>query len=263
MIPLAGADFPNSNDQFRQALDDGLKMFGAPKGIVEMTGEFPHFSVLKIDLSGGRADADTQPPARHFQDQKPGVEIDRLEVSAAPFLCCDSPVIFHLTADGARLDFARDSREKIALVVKTARSGAIDGQIRHADLEKVVRTVAHAEAAKHGAKIDKVVLSFTSLGPRSLGFDAKITASMFMSTTIRVQGWMEIDDALNVNFSKLTCEASGMIGTMASGFIRPQLDKLQRQPIALAGYLLGGLKLRDLKIEAGDPLRAQATFAEA
>lgn len=263
MIPLSGSDFPKTRDEFRRALDDGLKWFGAPKGVVELSGEYPHFSGLKIDLSAGRVDASAKPPSLEFRDRTSGVEIDRLEISAAPLLCCDAPAIFHLHADGARLDFARDPVGKILLVPNTARGGDIDGSIRHADLEKLVRAVAHAEASKHGAKIDKVVLSFSSLGPRSLGFEAKITASMFMSTTIRVQGWLEIDNMFNLSFSRLTCEASGMIGTMASGFIRPQLERLQRQPIALASHLLGGLKLRDVNIDAGDPLRAQASFAEA
>ena len=72
---------------------------------------------------------------------------------------------------------------------------------------------------------------------------------------------MEIDDALNAIFSRLKCEASGMIGSMAAGFIRPQLVKLQERPFPLASLPLAGVKLRDLKIDAGDPLRLQAWFA--
>ena len=260
MLPLAGNDFPKSRDELQRAIDDGLKLYGAPKGVVGIEGSFPILDSLRIDLSGARIDTNTQRPSRDLREKQPGVETGRLEVSATPFLLCDAPVQFRLTADAARFDFARGADGRPVLVLNAARSGEIDAQIRRADLQTLVRALAHAAAAKHGATIEDVDLSLTTLGPRALGFEAKITASMFMKTTVQVTGWLEIDDALNAHFSKLTCEAGGMVGSMAAGFIRPQLVKLQSQPIPLANLPLGGVKLRDVKIDAGEPLRVQAWF---
>lgn len=262
MLPLAGDAFPKSNDELRQAIDEGLKLLGAPKGVVAIEGGFPNFSLLKIDLSGGHVGADTRPPARDIRDRQPGIEVARLEVAASPLLCCDAPVNFLLTASDARLDFARIADGKPVLVFNAAHGGEVDVQIRRADLQTLVHGIASAAAAKQGAKIEKVDVSLTTLGPRSVGFEAKVTASMFMSTTVHVTGWIEIDDALNANFSRVTCEASGMIGSMAAGFIRPHLMKLQEKPFPLASLPLGGLKVSDLKIDAGDPVRLQVWFGE-
>jgi hypothetical protein len=51
-----------------------------------------------------------------------------------------------------------------------------------------------------------------------------------------------------------------MIGSLASGFIKPYFDKIEQRPIALMALPLGAVKLRDISLEAGEALTLKAQF---
>jgi hypothetical protein len=52
-----------------------------------------------------------------------------------------------------------------------------------------------------------------------------------------------------------------MIGSLASGFIKPYFEKVEKQPIALMALPLGSVKLRDISLEAGETLTLRAQFS--
>src|SRR2546423_12999229 len=99
MFVLGGSAFPNSRDEFASALEQGLKVFGSPRGIAQLDGSaFPHFEKLKIDLTGGRVLPDTR-PSDGVGEKGSAVTITRFEVLAAPMQFEESGFHFHLSAD--------------------------------------------------------------------------------------------------------------------------------------------------------------------
>ncbi len=147
------------------------------------------------------------------------------------------------------------------LTPRRAADGALAVEMRHADLERLLRSVVAGLAAKQGGEVQNVQLQLTSRGPRDLAFRAEVTAKMlFMKAAVTLSGDASLDDALNLRLAHLDLARSGMAATLANTFLRPHLDRLQREPIALTMLSFGEVKLRDVEVEAGDSLRIRARF---
>ncbi len=82
-----------------------------------------------------------------------------------------------------------------------------------------------------------------------------------MKTTVTAAGQVDIDDSLNARISKATCDGSGVIGTLACGFIRPYIAKYEGRSISLMALPLGSVRLRDLTVEAGESLTIHARLS--
>jgi hypothetical protein len=262
MLPLAATDLPTSLEALADALESGLKKHGiTAKGVKVSGGTYPAVNELTLDLTGATVTRETRlPVAKANRDD--GVTVAHFSLKAAPLRLEKTPVRLTLEAHDTRLKFGQDEKKQAALVLTAAGKGEVEVQVQRGDVEELIRSMAAEAAAEHGVDIKDVRLAVATQGPRAVSFRAEVKAKMFvMSATITVSGEATIDDQLNARVSNLKCSGDGMIGNLASGFIKPYFDKIERNPIALMALPLGPVKLRDISLEAGEALTLSAKFS--
>ena len=119
-----------------------------------------------------------------------------------------------------KLDAILRRRHKAAAHRNACREGQIEISANVSELETAIAQLAKREAAEHGVTMEDVRLNFREAGPRALETEANVRArKMFLSTTIRITGRLEIDEQLTATISNLNCTGDGAIGSMACGFL--------------------------------------------
>ena len=83
---------------------------------------------------------------------------------------------------------------------------------------------------------------------------------MFLSADLKISGKAVIDEALNLQFSDLSCRGSGAIASLACGVIDPQLQKMQCREISLLALPLGEIRLRDVTVSIAERVTVAAEF---
>jgi hypothetical protein len=130
------------------------------------------------------------------------------------------------------------------------------------DLESAVAKLAQDAAGKQGVTIEDVRLTLHQLGPREVEAEASARArKMFFATTIKLAAKLAIDDELNATLSGLKCTGDGAIGSLACGFLNPHLQKLEGRSFALMALSLGEIRLRGVRLSAGDKLTVSGEFS--
>ncbi len=224
-------------------------------------GVFPRISTLRVDLTHARIDRAMRPLLAKSSSTV-GLQVEALEVTASPLHLEHLPAQLALRAHEVELDLSRDDAGRPLLALTRAANGSVKIEITREELEAAALQFAKEEAAPHGIEVKALRLTLTQTGPRSLQFQAEVTARAFiMKAKVTVTGEIEVDDQLQLRFSKLTGQGDGMIGTLANKFLRPRFDELERRPIALLSFAPAGLRVRDLRLEAGDKLRIEADFS--
>jgi hypothetical protein len=147
------------------------------------------------------------------------------------------------------------------LSVHRASNGHVAISIPAEDLETLAGEIARSEAGKQGVVIEDVLLNLTSRGPRSLGAELRVQArKLFLRTTIRIAGQLDIDDQLVAHLSGLSCNGEGAIGALVCGVLTPHLQRLQTRNFPLLALPLGEVKLRDIRLDADDGIKVTAEF---
>jgi hypothetical protein len=265
MFHLGAKEFPKTADDLRESLLAGLeKLFELPDrdGIVEVEGgKYPRVGRLAVDLSDAAADTNRKvaKPVATGKRQE-GVTADEVEVNGKPILIDEAALELALTASDVKLDFGKDRAGKPLLVLADARNGKVDARISKDDLEQLLTAKIAEKAEENGIRVEGAELELKSRGERSVSVDLRVKARKLVSAVIRVSGDIDIDDELTARLSNLGCEGEGMLGNMAVGFIRPHLARFEGYELPLMAFSLGDVKLRDLKIRAGDALRVSAKF---
>lgn len=152
--------------------------------------------------------------------------------------------------------------DKNLLTVARPSEGELEIAANVSDLNHAVTQLAQREAGKQGVAVEEVRLSFRELNRRSLDLEANVRAKkMFFTTTVRITGRLSIDPEFTATISNLNCAGEGAIGSMASGFLQPQLAKLNGRNFPFATLNLSGQTLRDIRVGAGDRLTVTAELA--
>ena len=261
MLPLAGSGFPADHEALKTALEAGLKKHGIAHKSLRVEGDtYPQIEKLELDLSGAEVTRETRLPVAK-SEVRHALTVANLKLTAKTLRLEKTPARLEIQATGAHFDFGYDSKKHSALILAGADKGDLLVQVQRADLEELLRTIATEAAAGHGVEVKSTRLELTTATPRTLTFRAEVKAKMFvMSATVTVSGEAEVDDQLNARLSKLTCSGDGMVGSVASGFIKPYFAKVENRPISLMALPLGTLKLRDISIAGGEALTLKASF---
>jgi len=262
MLTLGTRGLPATSSQLENALREGLAPFQAPKLAVEITGDFPRLDGLRIDLSGGRLPS-ALPPNRTSQGSvRQELSVEALDLRAQPLLYENARAHVEMHASGVQLQLrGGEGNEPAMLDLAGAKAGEFIFDIAHAELEALIKTIAQQAAQAHGVTIQRTNLQVESTGARSVKFRADVQAQkLFMQTTLTLRGALAVDDTLEARLSDLSCSGTGVIGSLASNFLQPYMLKLQGRAFPLASFALRGLRVRDVTLGAGDPLRVSATF---
>jgi hypothetical protein len=262
MLPLAGEDLPRSLDQFVTALRAGLGRHKVIAHDVRANGGWPAIEELSLDLTDAQLSRETPIP-RPTTKAEPGPSIRCLTIAATPLKFESVPVVFDLRANDARCGFARDSQHNASVQILQAKSGAVVLETKRSDLESFLEKLAAETLAKHGAEVKSTRLEFTNHGPRTLEFQARVKAKVFvMNAEIVVSGQLSVDDRLNLRAQQLTADGNGMIANVATGYLRPRFAEMEKRVFPLASFSLAEVQLRDVQVRGGETLRLEARFGE-
>ena len=261
MLPLAGEKFPASAAELIEALQAGLAARGfAPARVQVEAAAWPELEALTIDLSGARITRDVQLPEA-AQAGAEELRCARVEIVGAPLHFEGTPVRLRLEAKGVVFGCGRSALGELLLALRTATDGSVEIQIARTDLEAMLQRVAVVVAGGHGVEVKKTVLRLNAEHSRMLKVEAEVTAKMFvMSAAVKLAGEVAVDDTLRARLSHLRVSADGMVGAMVNSVARPFLEKWEDREFPLLAFSLGGLKLRDVRVEGGEALRLAAHF---
>jgi hypothetical protein len=264
MLPLSGKTFPCTSRRLVSALKRGLGAEGLDARSVEANGgEFPIIDSLLLDLSDASVTRDVRIPPTNPADGVGGIEAGKFELRAEPLYMEKAPFEVRIQASHAVFAFAGKPNHG-ALVLKDAREGSVSIAAAMKDLEALFHRLAVEAAEKQGAEVLATSVHLENQGPRSLTFRAEATAKMFfMTATLTLSGQLDVDAGLNARFSNLSLTGDGMIIKMASGFVRPKLDRLESRVIPLFAFSLGDLRLRHVEVSATKTLLIRAAFGSS
>jgi hypothetical protein len=263
MFPLFQKELPRNAQELAAALSTSLRraLNISRDPVVVREKSYPDLEEIAIDLTGATIRIDAPRPAPSDGKGEPAITAQRLSVIAQPVSAHGAAIDLALEADGIVLHQNRDADDNVVLLLHRAASGRVGVSIAHQDLETLIAELAKAESGRHGVVIEDVLLNLTSRNPRSLGAELRLQArKLFLRTTIRISGQLEIDDQLVAHISGLGCNGESTLGVLACGILAPHLQKLQARPFPLLTLSLGEIKLRDIKLQTDDGIRVTAEF---
>jgi len=250
MLPLAHSS-PRSAIELADALSRGFEAHGAAVTVV-CEGEWPELRRLHLDFV-----RITQPKQIARSDAKESLRIAEVEIEGHPLLIEDIPVEL-----SARLDGVRAGIKDEQLILLGATEGAVHLSAKRTDIENGLRKVLTRLAQARGAAIKDVQLEVHTPTEHTLEFSVRATAKVFIATTtLTVRGRVAIDDSLTAHVVKLTAEGEGMMASLAQGFLAPHLATWQDRRIPLTDYSAAGMRVRNLRVTAGDVVRLDAELA--
>jgi hypothetical protein len=266
MFPLQTANFPSNSADLARLLNKSLRdLFDLARDPVEVRDvSYPHLAELIVCLDGAQLRG--QPPSMPSLAGKPvsALTVDSFRASGTGISVGPAAIDFLLKAQNFDLHRAPDADGNVVLVPQKAAHGRIAVSASPSDLEMLIAEVAKAEAGKHGVTIDSVQLSLRSNSPRSLAAEVRFRAKkLFLGASIRITGQVDLDEALNAKISGLDCIGDGALAGIACGVLRPHLQKLDGRDFPLMSLPLGEIRLRDVRIAAGDKLSVTAEFGSA
>ncbi|HEY2140284.1 MAG TPA: hypothetical protein VGH00_09410 [Chthoniobacterales bacterium] len=266
MFPLKTDTLPaNARDLTRklnESLRDLFDLSNDPVVVREVS--YPHLASLTVALDG--AQLRDQPPAIPSvgSKQSPALTVDSFTAKGSAMSIGPAAVDFALEAQQLDLHRATGADGNVVLVLHKAATGRIEVSASLSTLESLIAQVAKTEGAKHGVAIDGVRLTLASNNSRSLSAEVRLRArKLFLSTSLRITGRLDLDEELKASVSGLECTGEGAIASVACGVLKPHLEKLEGRNFPLMSLPLGHVRLRDVKIAAGEKLSITAEFGAA
>ncbi len=257
MIPLAGSTFPHDAATLHAALAQALIPLGLGAAAVEIEGELPNLSAMRVNLTDARFHRDLPFPQTP-QSHEPSFVVRDVAVDAEPAHFETLPFQLHASAENAVFAFTHDSAGALMLAFTRCSSGALALSLPLAGLESALLGLAREAAEKQGAEIQRVKVELIAESPRTLRLHATATAkAMFFTATLSITGRVEITDSFAIQLSGLECTGDGMIANLAAGYLRPRLAALEGRSIALQSLAPG---ICDVAFDASEGLRITAEF---
>ena len=263
MFPLYSNKFPDNAVDLAVLLNASLKRVfaNAANPVVIRDKAYPAVAEIRITLDGAELRADPPPPPAIQGESAAALTIDDLHINAAGLSLGPATADLRLGARDVTLKQAKDESGEIVLVLHSAADGVVEIAATTKEIEAAIAAVAKSEAGRHGVTIDQVQLAVRPRGTRSVDGQVQLRAKkLFFSTVITISGKLDLDDQLNAAISGLGCKGEGAIGALGCGFLEPHLQKLNGRSFPLMALPLGEVRLRDVKIAAGDRLTVTAEF---
>lgn len=263
MFPLYTKHFPASAVDLASILNDSVKRVfdNAANPVTIRDRTFPQLEEIRITLDGAELRSNPPRPPLVSGKGKPALTVAELHLTAADLLIGPAIASLRLGAREVAFQQALDAKGEIVLVLQSAADGEVEVSAPAKVIENAIAAVAKAEAGKHGVAIDQVQLFVKTRGQRSVDAEVRLRAKkMFFTTTIRIAAKLDLDDELNARVSGLSCNGEGAIGAMACGVLQPHLQKIDGQSFSLMALPLGEVRLRDVRMAAGDTISVTAEF---
>lgn len=264
MIPLGGTSWPQNRTELAAALRDGLAGFvrtAAGRDPVHVEGDaWPALARLRLELTGATVAPGGWEAPGDVRPTGDGVEVDRLEVEADPFVHGGAEARFQLQASGARLAFAHAVGGRHLLLLEQARSGRLRAAIGKEALQALALEQARALAAKHGVTVLDVRLDLASSGPRALRVSAWARMRKMLTAEVTAEATLEVGDDLTAHVRAAAFRAGGFLGALLGGRLDELARSLHGRRFPLAALRLGEIRLHDVRVAVDDGLQVEASF---
>jgi hypothetical protein len=265
MFSLLQKEMPVSARELTDALEASLRrVLDVPQEAVSVRGGYPEVDEIAVNLSGASLRRNQVRPVFPAGAGEPAVTARHFRLAAHPLTFGSAAIDLELDAHDLVLHQNRGPDSNIFLLLHRAENGRVAISIPAQELETLIAEVAKSEAGKRGVVIEDVLLNLTSRGSRSLAADLRVQArKLFLRTTIRITGQLQIDDQLVAQISGLSCSGEGATGALVCGALTPHLQKLQTHRLPLMALPLGEVQLRDIRLDTADGIRVTAEFGAA
>ena len=263
MFPLYTKTLPVSAVDLAVLLNDSVKRVfaNAANPVVIRDKAYPELAEIRITLDGAELRPNPPGPPVVLGKSTPALRVDDLHLNAAGVMLGPATADIRLGARDVRLNEGRDAKGEAVLMLQAAADGVVEITAATKDIEAAIAAVAKSEAGKHGVQIDQVRLTVKPRGARSVDGEVQLRAKkLFFSTVITISAKLDLDDQLNASVSGLKCNGEGAIGALGCGFLEPHLNALNGRSFPLMALPLGEVRLRDVRIAAGDRVTVTAEF---
>lgn len=259
MFTLDADRMPQTTQELADVVGRSVRRW-VDRAAVTIDGELPTVRSFDVDLTGGTVRTDARPDVATVGPTEPGPAAGAFRVRGRPVRAEGVAADFDLSATGVRFVVGRNAAGQIVVAPDAAADGRLVVSLTKPDLEAAVLKAARAGAAAGGVAVQKVEVTLASEGPRDVEFRLAVTAKKFVTTVVHIAGRVAVDDRMVARVTGLTADGDGMVGTMAVGFIRPQLKAVEGRPFPLLAVSLGTIRLRDVAVDVTDGLTVTAAF---
>ncbi len=263
MFPLYTKTFPSTPAELQQLLNASIqRAFTGVADAVSVSGaELLKLDTISILLDGAELRPNAPTPPQAQGNPSPGLSIDEFTISGKDVIIGPARADLQLIARDVQLHRASDSDGEIVLVLQSAAKGNVEVSIAKAALEKAIASVATSEAGKHGVTVDQVRLAVSTRGERGVDAEVQLRGrKLFFSTVIRITAKLDLDEQLNARVSGMRCHGDGAIGALACNALAPHLQAVDGRTFPLMALPLGGVRLRDVRLAAGERITVRAEF---
>ena len=280
MFDLPRGDFPTTPDVLRDALEASVRgRMKLPTGhaavSLDMNG-WPDGGALRVDVTGGHIDVSGDPrqlqedmrPPTIVRDRRGGPSFADFAVVGEPFYAGDMACRLEAVGKNVRFDFGRDA-DGTPVMAPAAGEGTLFGSVPKDQFLAFIKAKARQGAAEKNVTLDRVDADVTAPDPRSLAIAGTLHGHKKLgflnpSFTIDFAARVSVDDELVGRITQLDLRGHGVVMETLIGLIRPKLEEIKREPVAirevLGAVVPAGLGMSDLKIEVGDTIRLSAAF---
>lgn len=263
MFPLYTKTFPSTPAELQELLNASIQRVfdGVPVPVAVSGSKLPELARISIVLDGAELRPKPPAPPRPQALSTPALTIGELTISGNQLTIGPACADLQLTARDVQLHRSADAGGEIILVLKSAADGNVNVSLAKAALEKAIAAVAASEAGKHGVSIDQVRLNVAPRGERGVDAEVQLRGrKLFFSTVIRITAKLDLDDALDARVSGMRCDGDGAIGALACSVLAPHLQALDGRTFPLMALPLGEVRLRDVRLAAGERIGVTADF---
>ncbi|HEY3600319.1 MAG TPA: hypothetical protein VGK72_00005 [Chthoniobacterales bacterium] len=265
MFPLRTNSLPPDAEALRVALEESLCQIvkpAHPEMVAVEDRNYPELAAIRVSLDNATA-RDLPPPrlAPPVGEVAPALHVEHFEVTGQPVRVQRAAVDLSCVAEDVYLGQGRDRDGNLLLLLQKAAHGKIEISLPLSDLEGLVRSAASAVAARQGIILEDMQLRVRPQTARALAIETQVRArKLFLTTEVRIEGKVEIDEQLDAHLTGLQCRGEGTLGTLACGFLGPHLTRLNNRKYPLLALPFGEAKLRDIQIAVDQNLTVTAQF---
>ncbi len=287
-------DLPETPPQdfaaLQQAIDWSVRrraQVPAGRQAVRVDGaSWPAGERLGIDMTDAVVEADVDPSGvpEHLKPpvlvgaRTPGPTFARFEVAARPMrVHVEGGGVLHVRMDvrgtGVSFDYGQGDRGGY---VMAPAGGNVDVEVGvdQQALLRVVEAKARDEAGQQGVQVEGVAARFTSPAPRVLAVTGELAGAKkigFFNARFRVFFEAELvaepdaEGGLTGRVARLDLRGDGAVMSTILALAKPAIEKIRRRPLPLGDLLAAagvrGLKVKDVRVDAGQELVLRASFA--
>lgn len=267
VFPFAADRRPGTADAFADAMARGYRRslkLPADAKIVETTGgdTYPLVDAIRVDFCDAVVDTgkEGRKPSEKYLTVH-ALDAGRLEVLGHRVAVEDARVNIQMTADDARLVFARDEQGRPLLVLHDAKDGRMTLEVTLADVEKLLLAAARKGARHYGLSVNGTRLKLAVEDGRTVRVDLKLFTRVGIAPAgLRFRARLDIDERLDGTLSRLSCTGDQILGPLISGLIAPFLNKYNGVTRPLMNFPATEMRLRDIRITADRAVRVTADF---